>query len=132
MQWIRSPYPQINPVSLTNPNNHTEQPIIIKYDDDTFGAVFNTLNTQSLGDIGYSWSKDGINWNPNCMQMLNVNPQNGPNKGWGKARTPQGLIPINKTHFYLFFSGHDVGNNHESFGMVKVKFNSSNSTQTYK
>ena len=120
--WIREPYPSVNPSNLTIPNNSSEQPIVTRFLDGTYGAVWNTLNKQGQGMVGYVWSPDGINWRPECSQYLAVNPQNGTH--WGQARTPQGLIPINgsDSEYYLFFSGHDGGDKHESFGYSKVKF----------
>eukprot|EP01084_Bolivina_argentea_P187979 323685_1 len=126
--WIRMPYPSVNPCSLCIPNNQIEQPIVIKFSDGTYGLVFDALDHQNQGDVGYTFSVDGIIWNPNCGQLLTVNPPNDPH--FGVARTPQGLVPINgsKTDFYLFFSGEDNGK-HESFGFAKVRFSSKDITQ---
>ena len=106
--WIRL-NTSINPVSLITPNNHTEQPIVYEYEYDSnnntygFGAFWDTLNYQQDGDIGYNWSPNGIDWDPNCMQLLQVNPVNDSKSNyWGLARTPQGMIAINQTHFYQF------------------------------
>ena len=92
-----------------------------KFSDGTYGAVWDILNKEGQGIVGYIWSPDGLNWRPECSQYLVVNPQNGTH--WGTARTPQGLISINwsQTDYHLFFSGYDDGN-HESFGFSKVRF----------
>ena len=118
--WIRETN---NPVEIINPNNYTEQPIMYKFSDGSYGAFFDSLDNEAKGDVGYNWSPDGVNWNENCYQLLNVLPQNGVHWGTG-GRTPQGMVPINETHFYLFFSGYQPsqGQRFESFGMAKVSF----------
>ena len=119
--WIRSPN---NPIWLiNNPQGYTEQPIVFKFKDNSYGAFFDSLHNEGKGVVGYNWSPDGINWDENCYQLLTVLPQNGTHWGSG-GRTPQGLIPINDTHFYLFFSGYtpQQGQRYESFGYAKVSF----------
>mmetsp|Transcript_37108 Transcript_37108/g.32805 ORF Transcript_37108/g.32805 Transcript_37108/m.32805 type:complete len:507 (+) Transcript_37108:15-1535(+) len=121
--WTRAPYPYINPVRLLN--SPLEQPIVIQFKDGSYGAVFDALYEQNDGQIGYAYSKDGINWSSQCMQLLTVNPKSGPH--WGDARTPEGLIPIagEEGKFYLFFTGWDESqnnNNYEAFGYVNVSF----------
>ena len=124
--WIRLPN---NPIPIiNNPNNtgYTEQPIIYQFNINgikSFGAFFDALNHESEGNIGYNWSQDGINWNKNCYQLLTVLPQNNNQNHWATgARTPQGLVAINNTHFYLFFTGYTPtqGTRYESFGYAKV------------
>ena len=111
----------INPVSMFEPNN-IEQPIVTQFYDGSYGAVSDALSQENKGDIGYTWSPNGIDWNPSCSQYLTVNPPNAIH--WGTARTPQGIVPINNTHFWIFFSGYDnIGATyHESFGVVKARF----------
>ena len=111
---------------ITLPNNASECPVVIQFADGTYGTVWDTLNKQEQGIVGYIWSPDGINWNPGCSQYLVVNPPNGTHWGIGMARTPQGLVPISGSNneFYLFFSAHDNDQKHESFGFSKVRFKS--------
>ena len=112
-----------NPEQLINPTGYLEQPIIYNHSDGSFGAFFDSLDNEGKGVVGYNWSPDGINWNENCFQLLPVAPQNGVHWANG-GRTPQGLVPLNDTHFYLFFSGYqnNQGPRFESFGVAKVAF----------
>ena len=118
--WIRE---KTNPVELINPNNYTEQPIMYKFKDGSFGAFFDHLDTEHDGVVGYNWSPNGIDWNENCLQLLSVLPQKGTHWGTG-ARTPEGLVAINDTHFYIFFTGYtpSQGQRFESFGMATIAF----------
>ena len=118
-KWTRADYPIVNPVKLID--SPLECPVITQFDDGTFGTVFDALSYQQYGDVGYSWSPDGIHWHTNCSQLLTVNPPDGLH--WGDARTPVGLIQINDTHLWLFFTGWDrIQSNYESFGVVIVSW----------
>jgi len=110
-----------NPISLELPNDHTEQPIVIRFADGTYGAVFDALDHETEGAVGYSWSPDGVQWHPQCGQRLIVGGH------WGKARTPLGLIDEGDGSFSLFYTGYDIpaeaeDGPHESLGFVRVAF----------
>lgn len=110
-----------NPVSLEFPNNHTEQPIVTQFSDGTYGAVFDALDHETEGSVGYAWSPDGVRWHPQCGQHLTVAG------AWGKARTPLGLIEEEDNIFTLLYTGYDIpaeakNGPHESLGFARVAF----------
>ena len=55
--WRRA---EDNPVNLSVSVRHIEQPMVTKLSDGTFAAVFDALDHEGKGMIGYAWSRDGV------------------------------------------------------------------------
>lgn len=74
-----------------------ENPIVTPLSDGTYVAVYDNNQAHS---IGYSFSRDGIQWTPG--QSLVVQKGNGI---WAsEIRTPLGLVPEGKDRFTLFYT----------------------------
>lgn len=93
--WKR--LPQGNPVMIEKV--FIENPIVTELNEGTFVAVYDNPVPNS---IGYSFSRDGIHWEPG--RELVVQPKG---KGhWARdVRTPLGLIPESGDTFTLFYTG---------------------------
>jgi hypothetical protein len=89
--------------------------------------VFDALNHEVEGMLGYSWSPDGVRWNPLCSQLLDVGNRTAwiTSVGRKRVRTPQGVIQLADNSLLLSFSGFD-GNasnpTHESLGFATLVF----------
>lgn len=116
----------------TNPVNDwstVENPVVTELGDSVGGgwryvAVFDLLDREVRGEIGISFSKDGINWSAyQALDVLQWSP-------WSKrARTPQGLVSLDVgsasgPSFRLYFTAYDYavdGYWHASVGAVTVR-----------
>jgi hypothetical protein len=146
--WRRAEH---NPVNLSAFVRHIEQPMVTRLADGSFAAVFDALDHEGKGMIGYAWSRDGLRWLPDCSQLLDVVGGGGGGGGggasagsaapWanatGRARTPQGLVEIGGGQLLLGFSAYDhslpphyslpsqkgaANADHESMGMARLRF----------
>ena len=90
--------------------------------------------------VGYSWSADGLHWDPKCTQLVDVTHGivGGWNRGTNATRTPQGAVELgNGEGLILGYSGYDhrltphphqkwmkhpymADQFHESMGLVKL------------
>jgi hypothetical protein len=124
--------------------------MVTRLADGSFAAVFDALDHEGKGMIGYAWSRDGLRWLPDCSQLLDVVGGGGGGGGgasagsaapWanatGRARTPQGLVEIGGGQLLLGFSAYDhslpphyslpsqkgaANADHESMGMARLRF----------
>ena len=92
--WKR--YTEINPLRIEKA--FIENPIVLKLDDGTFVAVY---DTDAEHAVGYTFSSDGIHWSTG--QELVV--QQGKGIWASEVRTPLGLIPEGKNSFSLYYTG---------------------------
>lgn len=125
--WVRSPADRELPCNLSVFDEKIEQPIVTRLRDGSFVAVFDALNHEVEGMLGYSWSPDGVRWNPLCSQLLDVGNRTAwiTSVGRKRVRTPQGVIQLADNSLLLSFSGFD-GNasnpTHESLGFATLVF----------
>jgi hypothetical protein len=86
---------EINPLNIEKA--FIENPIVLKLEDGTFIAVY---DTQAEHAVGYTFSTDGIHWSPG--QQLIV--QSGKGVWANEIRTPLGLVPEAKGRFTLYYT----------------------------
>ena len=111
----------LNPVQMDP--EFIENSVVTKINDNLYINLYDGANEHA---ISYSWSEDGITWNPEQLIEFPDAP------GWIKTtRTPLGLIDEGNGIYSLYFTAFD-GNNpqrieptwHDGFGhvgLIKVK-----------
>jgi len=97
-KWVRQR--DLNPVYMDS--SFIENNVVSQIDSNLYLTVYDGANKQ---EISYSWSKDGIHWQPEQLLVL----ENAP-KEIKIMRTPLGLIDEGNDIYSLFFTAFD-GNN---------------------
>jgi hypothetical protein len=115
--WPRS-LPKYNPSNSTRNHSWVENPIIAKVEGGwvatwDYVAGGGQERGAELPYLGFSWSKDGINWPPEQSQLVSVLPEGAPASDpmWTDlVRTPTGLIDIGDSKYTLFYAARDTRN----------------------
>jgi hypothetical protein len=92
--WSRRPGPHL-PIERV----FIENPIVERLPDGSYAAVYDTTNSPDA--IGFTWSKDGIDWSPG--QTAVIQPAAG--KWSAEVRTPLGLVPEDDGSYTVFYTG---------------------------